>query len=506
MARPKLVLVGVGQLCNKPGPDGPFEPIEPAHLAARALERAADDAGDRDLLGAADFLACTTPLAWHYDDFPARVASLLGIEPARRQQTPTGGESPVSLLNEAANRIQSGEVRVALLAGGEAVYARRRARQESVSLDHWTRAETRRDPFGGGPPLANPLEARHGLVVPVQLYPLFENALRAHAGRSVAEHQVYVSELMARFAAVAATNPYAWFPEARTAEEIRSVTDRNRWIYFPYTKYMTAIMEVDQGAACIALSEAEAERRGIPPERRVTLLGGARGLDAWSATERVDFVSSPGYRRAAARALELAQLDLERVDLFDLYSCFPSAIELALGALGLRTDDPRPLTVTGGLPYAGGPGNNYAMHALARMVEELRGRERGVGYVSGLGMTATKHSIALLSNDPARIRAAEGRAEEVALPEAECRGPELADAPDGAGAVETYTVAFDRANRPERCIVVVRLEDGRRTVAQSEPASGGLSRWIESEGVGTRGKVLGGAEGAPNRFVPEGGA
>jgi acetyl-CoA C-acetyltransferase len=503
MARPKLVLVGVGQVRNKPGPDGPFEPIEPARLAARALERAAADAGDRDLLAAADFLGCTSPLAWHYDDFPDLLAQLLGIEPRERHQMPMGGETPVSLLNAAANRIQSGEVRVALLAGAEAVYARRRARQEGVSLDHWTRAETRRDPFGGVRPMTNPLELRHGLALPVQLYPLFENALRARAGHSIDEHQVYVSELLARFAAVAATNPYAWFPEARSAEEIRSVTDRNRWIFFPYTKFMNAIMEVDQAAACIALSEDEAERRGIRPERRVTLLGGALGVDAWTATERVDFVSSPAYRRAAARALELAQLDLARVDLFDLYSCFPSAVELALGELGLRADDPRPLTVTGGLPYAGGPGNNYAMHALARMVEKLRAGEGRVGYVSGLGMTATKHAIAVLSNDPELSRSAAGSAEEVALPEAERRGPELADAPDGAGVVETYTVAFDRANRPERCIAIVRLEDGRRTVAHSEPTASGLSRWVEAEGVGIRGKVVGGTDGAPNRFIPE---
>ena len=45
MARSKLVVVGVGQVRRRPELDGPFEPIEPARLAASAFERAAENRG-----------------------------------------------------------------------------------------------------------------------------------------------------------------------------------------------------------------------------------------------------------------------------------------------------------------------------------------------------------------------------------------------------------------------------------------------------------------------------
>jgi hypothetical protein len=127
-----------------------------------------------------------------------------------------------------------------------------------------------------------------------------------------------------------------------------------------------------------------------------------------------------------------------------------------------------------------------------------------VGYVSGLGMTVTKHAVALLSNDPRRIAAASGGAQEVPLPEAELRGPELVPAPDGPGRIETYTVWFDRENRPERSALVVRLDDGRRTVALGEPTPAALARLVGSEGVGLRGKASPGQAGAANRFALEG--
>jgi acetyl-CoA C-acetyltransferase len=504
MAGSKLVVIGVGQVRRRPELDGGFEPLEPARLAALALERAAADAGDARLLAEADFLGCTKPLAWHYDDLPSTVASAVGARARRRRMMPSGGESPVSLLHEVASLIEHGEVRLALLAGADTVYARRRAARDGIALEHWTAATTRPDVFEGMRPIANELEMRHGLSLPSELYPLFENALRARAGRSIEAHQVHVSELMARLSAVAASYPQAWFPEPRSAREIREPSAGNRWICFPYTKRMNAIMDVDQAAALVVTSEAEAERRGIPRERRVTLLGGARATDAWTPTERPDFVSSPAYRRAARRALERAALEAREVDLFDLYSCFPCAVEIAQQELGLAADDPRPLTVTGGLACAGGPGNNYAMHALGRMTERLRALGSGVGYVSGLGMTVTKHAVALLSSDPRRIAAAAGGAEEVALPEAELRGPELVAEPDGPGRIETYTVWFDRENRPERSAIVVRLDDGRRTVAHGEPTPAALARLVESEGVGLRGKASPGQAGAPNRFALEG--
>ena len=498
MAKERMVLVGAGQVRRRPELDGPWEKLEPLELMALAAERAAKDAGSSELLREADLVGTVDPIAWSYDDLPRKLAGRVGASPRQTADVLPGGNSPCQLLNDVANRVADGEVRLALLAGAEAMYSRRRARREGVELDWTPRPEGGRDFFRGQRPLANDLERRHGVVMPVQAYPLIENAIRADEGRSIEEHQRVVSELMARFAAVAAENPFAWFPDGPTAEEIRTPGPSNRWICFPYPKRLNAIMEVDQSAALLVMSESEADRRSIPASRRVYFLGGGSATDAWCATERVDFVSSPAYRRASREALEQAGTDVGAIDAFDLYSCFPCAVELAMKELGLALDEPRPLTVTGGLSFAGGPGNDYSLHSLANMAGRIRRGEVATGYVSALGMTATKHAVSILADRP---DGATGRARVVELPEAERTGPPLVDAPEGPGRIETYTVEFDRENRPQRSMIVVRLDDGTRTLALGEPKAEVFSRLLDQEGVGARGHVTPGTDEKPNTFI-----
>jgi len=499
----RAVIVGVGQVRNRPGLDcADWNPLEPARLMATSLERAAADAGRPELLREADFAGVIPPMAWAYDDLPGRVAELCGAKPREAEELPGGGEGPIQLLNQVANRIAAGEVQIALLAGAEAVYSRRRARAEGVELTGWTPGGNRIPGFAlRMKPFANALEQRHGVRSPVDMYPVYENALRARAGRSIEAHQRHVAALLARYSEVAATNPFSWFPEPRTAEQIAHVDARNRWIGFPYPKLMNAIMEVDQGAAAIVMSESAADRLGIPRDRRVHFLGGASAQDGWSAAERVDLASSPAYAAAALAAQAHASLRVGDVDLFDLYSCFPCAIEFALDALGLSTTEPRALTQTGGLAHHGGPGNNYAMHGLANTVLRLRAGAGRVGWVSGLGMSATKHAIAVLSTDPQRVAAAEGRASKVALPTSRLVGPALVDAPDGPAEIESYTVRFGRDNRPEQTMLYLRLPDGRRSLANGEKSDALLRLLLEVEGVGVRGRVTAGRENAPNVFA-----
>jgi acetyl-CoA C-acetyltransferase len=504
----KAVLVGAAQLRKRPELDGPWQPTEPAAMMADVIQAAAKDAGDIGLIQEADLLACTDPIAWSYEDLPGRVGELAGTTGPSAPRPPAGltalpgGNSPCELLNEVATHIVEGESRIALIAGADAVYSIRRARKEGINLkERWTPYQGHRDFLKGQRPMVNDLEARHGLTAPIHSYPLLENALRAEAGRTIEEHQLFLAELMAANAAVAKTNPYAWFPDGWSADEIRTVTPDNRWICFPYPKRMNAIMEVDEAAALVVMSNEEADRRGLRPDYQVAFLGGASAHDAWTPTERCSFTSSPGYRAAFSAALENAGLYLPEVDLFDLYSCFPSAIQLAMKALLLTLDDPRPRTVTGGLAYAGGPGNEYSMHALAAMVERLRTTAARVGYVSALGMTATKHAVSILSTDAARIAAATGiDSPHLEVPDKVKLGPALVEEPaEGPAAIETYTVEFDRNNQPVRSMLVLRLSDGRRTVANGELSE--APRLITEEGVGKRGTVTPGIDGAPNRFA-----
>lgn len=498
-------IVGVSQIRRRAGLDGPCPPLEPARLMAMAIDAALADAGGSTGPDDADLLACVEPMAWGYHDLAATVASMAGCGSALPLTTAPGGNSPVELLEQVANRILAGEAEVALVTGAEALDSRRRAGREGLALD-WTPFSGHRDFLKGQRPLTNELEARHGLVAPIHCYPLYENALRARAGRTIEEHQLWLAELMAAHAAVAATNPYAWFPTAWSPEEIATVGPDNRWVCFPYPKRMNAVIQVDQAAACVVMSGEEADRRGIPPARRVAILGGASATDAWTPTERPSLTSSPAYSAACAHALDRAAVEVAEVDLFDLYSCFPSAVEMAMEALSLDRHDPRPRTVTGGLAYAGGPGNNYSMHAVAAMVERLRQDVGAVGYVSALGMTATKHAVAVLSADPGRVAAATGGAETLSLPESLCRGPELVAEPEGPAAIETYTVVYDRHGSPTSVPIVARLADGRRTLAWGEPVAAMAAAVTTAEGVGRRGVLEAGTGGGPNRFCFEAGS
>ncbi len=479
-------------------------------MMAAALREAAIDAGDPALVQEADAMACVEPVAWGYQDLVSQVSELAGVtgpaspHPPEGLVAPPGGDSPCLLLNEVANRIMQGDLRIALLGGADAMYSRRRARREGLDLEAlgWP-PPSRRDLLGGQRPLTNALEARHGLLAPIHCYPLYENALRAEVCRSIEDHRHYLGELMAANAAVARDNPVAWFQDGWSAQDITTVTPDNRWICFPYPKRMNAIMDVDQAAALVVMSSAEAERRQIEGSRRVALLGGGSADDAWTPTERCSFTGSPAHRAASAAAFEQAGVYPTEIDLFDLYSCFPSAVQFAMKSLSLTLDDPRPRTVTGGLAYAGGPGNNYATHALAAMVARLRGAPNQVGYVSALGMTASKHAVSILSSDASRISAASGIATpNVPVPDRARFGPALADRPGpGPCTVETYTVDFDRAGAPSRTILVLRLADGRRTVANGQLAD--APALMTHETVGVKGWVEPGEGTAPNRFLRE---
>lgn len=502
----KAVIVGVGQYRRNPKLDGSFVPWEPARMMAEAIGRAIADAsamgdvGATPIATATTVLACVDPMAWGYVDCCATVAAMAGVNPAVEGiMVPPGGNSPGELLNTLANRIVAGEADVAILAGSECVYGRRRAAKEGVTLD-WTPFVGHRDFLKGQRPLTTTTESRHGMTGPIHCYPLYENALRAKSGRTVEEHQAFLGTFMARNAAVAATNPYAWFPIAYTPDEVSTPTENNRWVCFPYPKRMNAIMEVDLSAAVVVMSSEEADRRGIPKANQVAFLGGGSAVDAWTPCERLDFTSSPAMRASASAALEHAGLTIDDIDLFDLYSCFPSALEMALSELGVSTDDRRGVTVTGGLAYAGGPGNSYALHGLAAMTERLRDPRSAatVGLVTSLGMTATKHAYNILSSDHSTWDAATGQANKVLLPPENLTGPELVDETTGDGLIETYTIEFDRTGNAIRSIIIVRLDDGRRTVGNGTCTDEELRVLMTTEAIGRRVHVTAGKIGEPS--------
>jgi acetyl-CoA C-acetyltransferase len=316
-----------------------------------------------------------------------------------------------------------------------------------------------------------------------------------------------IGGLWSRFSEVAATNPYAWLPAARTPDELLTPSDDNRMITDPYPKLLTANMQVDQGAALLLCSAAAAEAAGVPRDRWVFPLAGADADDHWFLSHRLDFHSSPAIRLAGAAALSLAGLTIDAVDHVDLYSCFPSAVEIGAAELGLPLDDPgRPLTVTGGMTFAGGPGNNYGTHAIATMVGVLRADPGTTGLVTGLGWYLSTHSIGLYGTSPGGAvdpdeRSLPERTEVLGAGGFRWADPQIAvgslpqtssdaDA-EGEVTVETYAVAHDRGGAPEWAVVACRTPGGLRAWATvTDPDQ--LDVLIAEEGCGRTGTLSAG--------------
>jgi acetyl-CoA C-acetyltransferase len=452
------VLIGAGQLSLRV--DRGEEPLEPVDLIVEALRRAADDAGiDAAALAGADAVSIVALLSWRYRDPGLLVAQRLGATPRDTSRSGMGGNSPQSLVNQACLAIQAGTADLVLLGGAEAWRSRTGARKAGGRMD-WTSQ-------GEDVPMARsatedvemsaPGEQARGVMLPVQVYPLFEQAHRIALGRGLDEHLVAVSELWSRFSEVAAKNPHAWIQQRFGPEEIRTPSAENRMIGFPYTKLMNSNNAVEQGAGVILCSAERAEALGVARDRWVFPYSGTDAHDTYTVSARDELGRSPAMRIAGRTALELAGAGVDDLAHVDLYSCFPSAVEIAAHELGLGTE--RALTVTGGLSFAGGPWNNYVMHSIATMAGLLRSEPGGLGLISANGGFITKHAFGVYGTEPpaSPFRHAEPQAEVDALP-----SREVCEEPDGEVAVEAWTVMHDRDGAPETGIVVGLLDDGRR--------------------------------------------
>ena len=483
------LIVGVGQSLRRL--DNAEGAAEPVAMMAEVLRLAGTDSGTGDaLLRRADSVRIVELLSWPYPNPALLVADLVGASPRQTVKTTTGGNSPQLLVNDTAAAIQRGELDVALIAGAEAVYTRLLTRKQKVHLD-WTTQDPSTTPapelVGVDKPGTNDVEMAASLVMPTQVYPIFENAIRHANGETVEEHQRRVSELWAGFSRVASTNPYAWSPEAKTAEEIRTVSPDNRMIGFPYPKLMNANIQTDQAAGLIMCSVQAARDAGVPEDRWVFVHSGADAHDHYWVSERDNLHSSPAIAACGRAALGLAGIGADDLAHIDLYSCFPSAVQVGAAALGLGLD--RQLTVTGGLGFAGGPGNNYVTHSIAAMADRLRADAGSYGLVTALGWYITKHAAGIYSTTPPAdgFRSQTPQAEVDASPRRDYVGDH-----DGPVTVESCTVMHERDGSPANGIVACLTPDGRR--AWGTTTEPGLLKALMDDGtIGSAGRLSAGA-------------
>ncbi len=456
------VIVGAAQLAPHEG--GGAGPIA---LAAEALRLAAIDSGAGEaLFRRADAVGHVATICWPYTDEAALIAAELGVQPRRTLRTAQfGGDGPGLLVSEVARAIAHGDLDVALLSGAEAIATLRSAQKAGETPDWPSQAPDGAPPrlLGTDRPGSSETEMAVGLAAPVYVYALLETAVRARSGTDRDTHQRAIARLWSGFSDVAAENPYATLRRPVAVDELLRPSADNRPVSAPYTKLLTANASVDQATGLILCSTRAAADAGIARDRWVYPLAAARAHDEWFVSERAELAASPAIAAVGSAALAHAGLTIDDVSYIDLYSCFPSAVELAAAELGLAPADGRPLTVTGGLTFAGGPGNNYSSHALATLVGRLRSDPQAIGLCTALGWYATKHVAILLSGHPGK------RPFELLAPEVD-RLParEVAATYSGEAVVEAYTVPYARDGSPQSVIVSALTPGGARVLAGSQ--------------------------------------
>ena len=391
------VVIATGQSVDRSRESGPIE------LAEQACRAALDTVPG---LGACiERVSVVNILARRAGPAPASdLAKRLGLNARVTESTVIGGNMPQALVTRAAADIAAGSLSATLVAGAEAVRGTRLKPQGTVDGRPAPEDEPDPDPvFGLERQDLSDEERAAGLLIPVFVYPLFESVLASRAGRSNEEQRAHIGRFLAPLSAVAASNPHAWFREALSPEAIAVASASNRLVAEPYTKRMAAYLGSAHGSAVAVTSLETARSLGVA-DRAVFVWSGSDADEVWYPLARPDLGSAPALGRALSHTLGSAGVSADDVGLFDLYSCFPSAVQVAAAELGIALDDPRGLTVTGGLPYFGGPGSSYAGNSIATMVDRLAGRSgsgsESLGLVTGVGWYLTKHSVGLYGAAP----------------------------------------------------------------------------------------------------------
>lgn len=473
------VLIGVAQVQQRI--TDPAEGQEPLALMIDAVRGAAADAGNPELLTRASSVRVVKG-RWGYKNPAKAIAEEIGSPGAETALTQYGGNFVQSTVNLSCLDIQSGHQDIVIITGAECGNTQAKA-EKAGFRPQWSDAPGTPDRMiGEDQPMATAHEMKMGLRQPIQWYPMFESAFRASRGESLPDHLQRISELWAGFSQVAAGNPHAWLRDPVSAEDIRTAGPRNRPISYPYSKYLNSNNSVDMGTALILTSVATAKKLSIPEAKWVYPHAGTDAHDTYAASNRDSMHASPAIRVAGRRALELAGLTPATLDHVDVYSCFPSAVQVGATEVGLGLD--RPLTVTGGLTFNGGPLNNYVSHAIARMAEVLREQPGSNGLVTANGGYLTKHAFGVYSTDAPDqpFQHQDVQAEVDTHPTRN-----VAESHIGTATVEAYTVMYGPAGL-DTAFMTCLTPDGDRALATTKDADV-LRAMTEEEFCGREGKL-----------------
>jgi acetyl-CoA C-acetyltransferase len=454
------VLAGVAAL-QQQNPD--FSSAKEAiELMIDACVQAADDAGSRELLTQCQRIAVPQGM-WPYTDPARQIAEAIGAEKATSVLVKIGVLQQTA-MTDACERIARGECDIAIVVGGEARYRALQAQIAGGEAPETVKPGVPDETMEPAAELWLEAETKAGLAMPVGFYALIESAYRYRKQLGVEQHRDRIAQLYSNFSRIACDNAAAWKREFVAADTIRNASPQNKMLAFPYTRLHNTSWNVDQAAALVFCSEKKARELGLDASRWVYPCASAESNHMLCVSQRSDISRSRGAEIGARAVLEAAAIKPSELKYADLYSCFPIAVELFADALNLPLDTP--MTVTGGMPFAGGPLNNYVLQSTVALAQKLRADSGACGVVTSVSGLMTKQAYGVWSaQQPATGFKAVDVTDEVAR--ADVAVPVLA-AYDGDVTVIAGTVLLQGMSR---AIVIGDTGDGRRVVLYSDDAA-----------------------------------
>lgn len=476
------VLVGVAQYTHREKTDRQLDVVD---MMANVGRDAVRDAG-LDGVPSIDALCIVNCLSKALQNPAAQLSERLGVQPSWSGYSSIGATAPQWFVNRAAEKIWEGSSEWTLVCGAEAFYTKEPITPLTGLVQSHVEVEERmQTPFVGDTRMpVTALELRYNLVRPVDMYALFENARRAHKRQTIEGHRRELAGFCAGLSQSATDNRFAWSQQPRDPDTVVRVTKHNRMVSFPYTKLMCSNAQVNQAAAVLMTSMAQAEAVGISKDQMVFIRGCGEAEDIFHPSERPNLWESPSVGEAVDQAVGQASLARDQLDYLDLYSCFPSAPRIVADMLGLPA--PEDASITGGMACFGGPGNNYSLHAICRLVELLRQEPTATGLAHSLSWYLSKHCVGVYSARPGQ---GPWRREGTIPKAPSYRAVPVIEEAEGAATLESYALSYGRDGEPERATVLGRDRQHNRFCARIALEREAMRAMTETEIIGRSGTV-----------------
>lgn len=466
------VIIGVGQYSERVGEPG-YEALSYMDLGGRALAAAIDNAAaSGSVADALDTVAAIRAFEMSRPDrkppfggsnnVPRSFAKRVGANPERAILSTTGGQYNQKLVGEFAKGIAEGRSHCAAIVGSEAISTVLALSAKGETPDWSEAVEGELEDRGFGlEGMLEPALFAYGATGAIPLYAIAENARRAKLGKGLDEYRRDIGELFAPFTQVAASNPHAAAPKERSAEELATITERNRIVAEPYARMTVARDQVNQAAAIILASAGKARELGVPEDMWVHIHAVTSATEL-ELSERPDLAANPASIASVEQALAIAGKGMDDIAYLDFYSCFAIPVFNQCDHFGIAYDDPRGLTLTGGLPFFGGAGNNYSAHAICEAVERVREKRGSYALVGANGGWMSKYATGIYSAEPADWSSAE----RVRVIAKATNGVPRAGGEFASALVESYTI--NHTKKGSVAVFIGRNEADERVVGNAD--------------------------------------